>query len=113
MCWLPAASESRFGGGTGKAAAFIHQFRADAARFPLVVDSDPAKVGTFVPGTGQEIRFRDSLKDKSPDVVIIPTQWRARDIAAEMVREGIHAKQVLIEHNGRLIDFLRDEHPYR
>lgn len=110
-----AASGKRIAiwGGTGKAAAFIHQFRADAARFPLVVDSDPAKVGTFVPGTGQEIRFRDSLKDKSPDVVIIPTQWRARDIAAEMVREGIHAKQVLIEHNGRLIDFLRDEHPYR
>lgn len=99
-------------GGTGKAAAFIHQFRADAARFPLVIDSDPEKAGTFVPGTGQEIQFRDVLKKEIIDVVIIPTQWRARDIVAEMEREHISAQKVLIEHQGRLIDFHRDIHPY-
>jgi len=43
-------------GGTGKSAAFMNRYAVDAARFPIVVDSDPAKVGTFVPGTGQEIR---------------------------------------------------------
>lgn len=100
-------------GGTGKAAAFIHQFGADAARFPLVVDSDPDKVGTFVPGTGQEIQFRDILKSSSVDTIIIPTQWRAKDIVAEMVRESIQANLVLIEHQGRLIDFMLDEHPYK
>lgn len=100
-------------GGTGKAAAFIHQFGADADRFSLVVDSDPDKVGTFVPGTGQKIVFRDELKQAPVDVAIIPTQWRAKDIVAEMKREGISAAQILIEHNGRLIDFVLDEHPYR
>ena len=100
-------------GGTGKAAAFIHQFGADAKRFPLVVDSDPDKAGTFVPGTGQEIVFRDVLKTAPADVVIIPTQWRAKDIAAEMAREGITAAQVLIEQGGQLVDFHRDAHPYR
>lgn len=100
-------------GGTGKAAAFIHQFGADADRFPLVVDSDPDKAGTFVPGTGQEIVFRDALKAEPVEVVIIPTQWRAKDIAAEMAREGIVPDQVLIEHRGRLVDFHKDEHPYR
>lgn len=100
-------------GGTGKAAAFMHQFGVDAQRFPLVVDSDPDKVGSFVPGTGQEIRFRDALKDTPADVVIIPTQWRARDIVAEMAKEGISASQVLIEHKGQLVDFMKDEHPYR
>jgi hypothetical protein len=100
-------------GGTGKAAAFVHQFGADAKRFPLVVDSDPDKVGTFVPGTGQRIVFRDVLKVQPADVVIIPTQWRAKDIVAEMVREGISAGQVLIEHQGRLIDFVAEAHPYR
>lgn len=100
-------------GGTGKAAAFIHQFGADAERFPLVVDSDPEKAGTFVPGTGQEIQFRDVLKTVSVDVVIIPTQWRAKDIAAEMAREKIVSGQVLIEHKGRLIDFVLDDHPYQ
>lgn len=100
-------------GGTGKAASFIHQFGADAVRFPLVIDSDLDKVGTFVPGTGQEIVFRDVLKTATVDVVIIPTQWRAKDIVSEMAREGISASEVLIEHKGRLIDFVTGEHPYR
>lgn len=100
-------------GGTGKAAAFIHQYGVDALRFPLVVDSDPDKAGTFVPGSGQQIVFRDVLKTLNVDVLIIPTQWRARDIAAEMAREGIRVGVVLIEHGGRLVDFSVDEHPYR
>jgi SAM-dependent methyltransferase len=100
-------------GGTGKAAAFIHYFEANAQNFPLVVDSDFTKVGTFVPKTGQQIQFRDVLKEISVDVVIVPPQWRAKDIVAEMKREGIEAGSVLIEHGGRLIDFFRDEHPYK
>lgn len=99
-------------GGTGKAAAFINLYGVDAEQFPLVVDSDPDKAGSFVPGTGQKIVFRDELKRKPVDVVIIPTQWRARDIVAEMEREGIVADKVLIEHAGQLIDFRKDEHPY-
>ena len=100
-------------GGTGKAAAFINQYGLDAARFPLVVDSDPDKTGSYVPGTGQAIGFRDALKGVPLDVLIIPPQWRARDILAEMAREGIKAAQVLIEHDGRLVNYFADEHPYR
>jgi uncharacterized C2H2 Zn-finger protein len=100
-------------GGTGKAAAFMHQFNADAVRFPLVVDSDPEKAGTFVPGTGQEIQYRDVLKGAPVDCVIIPTQWRARDIEQEMAREGIEAREILIEHNGTLVSLQWDRHPYR
>jgi hypothetical protein len=100
-------------GGTGKGAAFMHQFGVDAARFPLVVDSDRGKVGSFVPGCGQVIQFRDVLKDHPAEVVIIPTQWRAADIAREMAQEGIAPALILIEHEGRLVDFVRDSHPYR
>lgn len=100
-------------GGTGKAAAFIHQFKADKTRFPLVVDSDREKVGSYVPGTGQKIVFRDILKSTPVDVVIIPTQWRARDIVLEMERESIAPDTILIEHEGELIDFRSNEHPYK
>lgn len=100
-------------GGTGKGAAFIHHFGADRERFPLVVDSDPDKVGTFVPGTGQLIQFRDVLRAAPVDIVIIPTQWRARDILAEMQHEGIAPNTVLIEHQGKLVDFFNEPHPYR
>jgi hypothetical protein len=100
-------------GGTGKSAAFINRYGADAARFPTVVDSDQQKVGTFVPGMGQEIRFRDWLKDHPVEVIIIPPQWRARDVLAEIRRHAIGFAHILIEHDGRLVDYLQDDHPYR
>lgn len=99
-------------GGTGKSAAFIHRYAMDADRFPIVVDSDAQKVGTFVPGTGQEIRSRDFLLDNPVDVVIIPPQWRALDIAEEMRRAGIEVDTILIEHDGALVDYMREAHPY-
>lgn len=100
-------------GGTGKGAAFINYFGLDAIRFPLVVDSDRDKAGTFVPGAGQEILYRDALLAQPVDVMIIPTQWRAKDIVAEMERCGIRAESVLIEHHGRLVDYHTEGHPYK
>lgn len=99
-------------GGTGKGAFFINLYKLDAQRFPVVVDSDISKVGTFVPGTGQEIQFRDVLKDSPVDIVIIPTQWRSRDIEAEMQREGIVVEDILIEHGGDLVSLRAGNHPY-
>lgn len=102
-----------FWGGTGKCAAFLQAHRVDAQRFPLVVDSDPAKIGTYVPGTGQRIEPASTLKGRFIDVVVVPTQWRARDIVEEARRTGITFGQVLIPHDGRLVDFLAGEHPYQ
>ncbi len=99
-------------GGTGKASAFINQYGVDAIRFPLVVDSDLNKVGTYVPGMGQLIQFRDILKNTLIDIVIIPSQWRARDILDEIKREGITVGCVLIEYEGMLVDLVKDKHPY-
>ncbi len=109
---LASGKTVAFWGGTGKSAAFMMRYGCDARRFPVVVDSDIVKVGTFVPGTGQAIRYRDWLLDHPADVVIIPPQWRARDILEEMRRAGIAMPTVLIEHDGRLVDFYRDAHPY-
>ncbi len=100
-------------GGTGKAAAFMQRYGVDAVRFPVVVDDDVNKVDTFVPGTGQRIRFRDWLLENPVNIVIIPPQWRAADIMDVMHRSGIEVEAVLIEHNGRLIDFRKENHPYR
>jgi len=99
-------------GGTGKAAAFINRYALRADDFPLVVDSDQAKVGTCVPGTGQPIQFRDVLIHDPVEVVIIPPQWRAKDIIAEMRYHDIRFESVLIEHRGRLVDFETGDHPY-
>jgi hypothetical protein len=100
-------------GGTGKSAAFINRYGLDALRFPVVVDSDATKAGTFVPGTGQQIRTRDWLLEHPVDVMIVPPQWRAADIVQEMGTAGIRCQTVLIEHGGKLVDYLNAEHPYR
>lgn len=100
-------------GGTGKAAAFINQHQLDMQRFPTVIDSDMNKVGTFVPGTGQEIHFRDWLLDHPVDVILIATQWRAADIVLEIQRNQIPCKTILIEYQGQLINYFDDNHPYR
>ncbi len=100
-------------GGTGKAAMFINANGADANRFPLVVDSDPEKVDTYVPGTGQRIRFRDELRERPAEVIVITTQWRAREIVAEISRCDIRYDTILLEHDGQLVDYHADMHPYR
>lgn len=99
-------------GGTGKSAAFICRYDVDRNRFPLVIDSDPTKVGTFVPGTGQEIKNPYYLLHHPVDVIIVPPQWRAADIIIEMNQLGITVESLLIEHRGGLVDFWRNDHPY-
>jgi hypothetical protein len=101
-----------FWGGTGKCAAFMQAHNVDAGRFPLVVDSDPAKVGSYVPGAGQRIQFRDALLETPAEVIIVPSQWRARDIAEEAAACGIRYEQLLLPHEGKLVDFFTGDHPY-
>ena len=99
-------------GGTGKAAAFMQYFCISERDFSLVVDSDKTKIGTFVPGLGQEIKSPTNLKNLGLHTVIIPSQWRAKDIIKEMEGLGVFPEQILIEHGGRLIDFKSSSHPY-
>jgi hypothetical protein len=94
-----------FWGGTGRAAAFINSHDADAGRFPIVVDSDAAKAGTYVPGAGQLIRFRDWLVDNPVEVIVIPCQWRAADILREIQEHGIRYEVILIDHQGEFVSF--------
>lgn len=101
-----------FWGGTGKCAAFLQANQVDAERFPLVVDSDPAKAGTYVPGTGQRIQFRDVLVQEPAEVIIVPSQWRARDIVWEAEHCDIRYDRLLLPHQGRLVDFFSGKHPY-
>ena len=99
-------------GGTGKCAAFMHHYGVSCDDFPIVVDSDERKWKTHVPGVGQKIRSPAYLLVEPVDVLIIPTQWRAQDILIEAIGMGLDFKQVLIEHNGFLVDFLSGDHPY-
>ncbi|MBR0568016.1 methyltransferase domain-containing protein [Azoarcus sp. L1K30] len=99
-------------GGVGKAASFMNYYGLDAERFPLVVDSDMRKVGSHVPGTGQLIQSIGALKDECFDVLLIPANWRVRDVMQEAERLGVRFAVALIEHEGELVDPLNVRTPY-
>jgi hypothetical protein len=82
--WRAAGVQIALWGGAGKAAALINMLGLGKEQFPVVVDSDPRKVGAFVPGTGQEIRAPSHLKAHPVDGILICTNWRARDIEREI-----------------------------
>ena len=100
-------------GGTGKAATFIQHYDLCAKKYPNVVDSDQSKVGTYVPGMGQEIKHASELDKTNTDIIIIPTQWRATDIYNEIKSREITYKQIILEFDGKLIDYEKDAHPYK
>jgi hypothetical protein len=99
-------------GGTGKSASFINYYHLNADDYPIVVDSDLDKSGYYVPGSGQKIQFRDFLIYNPVDVIIIPPQWRAKDILKEIHDVGISYESILIENQGRLINFEKDDNIY-
>lgn len=111
---LSAGRNLTLWGGTGKGAAFVHHFGLSSAHTPMrVVDSDASKVGTFLPGTAYRIESARILAEDPADVILIPAQWRAQDVVLEIGDAGFTYGQILIEHEGRLVDFFEDVHPYR
>ncbi|MBN2023112.1 MAG: methyltransferase domain-containing protein [Pirellulales bacterium] len=98
-----------FWGATGKGAAFLNAFGVDGRRFPVVVDSDEQKAGRFVPGTGQEIRPPDYLRDHPADVIVITTRWRAKDIFDEIRRRQVRCDEALVLEAGRLQPYLGED----
>jgi hypothetical protein len=92
-------------GSGGEFAAFLEAHGLDARRFLVVVDSDPARAGTLVPGAGQVIRSPDWLLDHPVDIILIPCPWRAADIVRQIDAARITYEGILIPHQGHLVDY--------
>ena len=94
-----------FWGGTGKGASFLNNFGLSVDEFPIVIDSDYNKCGKFVPGMAQELRPPEYLNDNPVDMIVITTQWRAKDIYAEIQRRKIPFETVYVLHGRELIQY--------
>jgi hypothetical protein len=92
-------------GSGGEFTAFLEAHGPDAFRFLVVVDSDPARVGTLVPGTSQTIRCREWLLENPVDIILIPCPWRAADIVREIDAARVTYEGILIPQEGHLVDF--------
>jgi hypothetical protein len=92
-------------GGTGKSAAFINNHKLDAARFPVVVDSDSAKWGKFVPGTGQMIQNPGKVVWQNNTVIVITTPWRADDIYKDICSRPLRYGRLVVLQVGEMKDY--------
>jgi hypothetical protein len=91
-----------FWGGTGKGAAFLNMYNIQNH---YVVDSDPHKIGRFVPGTAQEIQSPDLFKDRDDVTIVIATPWRAYDIYVDIKRRGLKYRSLLVLQDGALHEY--------
>ena len=59
---------------------------------PFVVDINPHKHGTFLPGTGQEIVAPRKLIEYQPEVVIAMNPVYRKEIQADLYKMGVRAE---------------------
>ena len=53
------------------------------------------------------------LRNERADIILIGTQWRAKDIAREIAAMGLSPAQIVLEHDGDLVNYFTGNHPYR
>jgi hypothetical protein len=76
-------------GSGSKAVGFLTTLQVGHERLPLVVDINPRKQGSFLPGTGQQIVAPAALLDERPDVVIVMNPVYVPEIRAALDSMGL------------------------
>jgi hypothetical protein len=89
-------------GAAGKSAMFLRRFCVEDDA--IVVDSDPNKVGMYVPGTSVPIRAPGYLKYCPISTIVATTSWRAEDIRDEIKQRNITCDRLLKFERGRFVE---------
>ena len=89
-------------GGAGKGATLINLLYDPTI---AVVDSDKRKWGKCVPGTPTVIVEPAVLNILKPDLVLVTTSWRVKDIAEEIAREEYPVGSVAYIDRGKLTTY--------
>jgi hypothetical protein len=76
-------------GSGSKAVGFLSTLGVEHDRVPFVVDINPRKHGTFLPGTAQQIVGPDAMKAHRPDVVIVMNPVYRDEILSDLVARGL------------------------
>ena len=75
-------------GSGSKAVGFLSTLGCRDERVPFVVDINPRKQGTFLPGTGQQIVGPDAMIEYKPDVVIVMNPVYRDEIRRDLDARG-------------------------
>jgi hypothetical protein len=76
-------------GSGSKAVGFLSTLGVTDDRVPYVVDINPRKQDTFLPGTGQRIVGPDALRQYRPDVVIVMNPVYRDEIRNDLDARGL------------------------
>jgi len=87
-------------GAGAKTVTFLNLLDVGRDQIKYVVDVNPRKWGAFIPGTGQQIVSPESLKKRSPEIVLLMNPRYRPEIKSTMKRIGVTAKVLTIEREG-------------
>lgn len=88
--WQAAGRRVVLWGGGSKAVAFLALLQPGPA-VAAVVDVNPHKHGTYLPGSGYPVAGPDALPTLRPDVVVVMNPVYRDEIAAMLAARGLHA----------------------
>lgn len=82
-------------GGGSKAVAFLSTLGLDEEIY-TVVDINPRKQGTFLPGTGHKIVSPQALPEQPPDVVVVMNGVYSREIQRQLQEMHLHPELLVL-----------------
>lgn len=83
-------------GAGSKAVGFCSTLGLSDEQVPLVIDINPHKQNTYLPGTGQRIAGPDELRAYAPDVVVVMNPVYRQEIGRDLRRMGLNAEVVAL-----------------
>ncbi len=83
-------------GSGSKAVGFLSTLKIDEDRLPYVVDINPRKQDTFLPGTAQRIVSPDTLIDYRPDVVIVMNPIYQEEVRRDLELRGLGSQIIAL-----------------
>jgi SAM-dependent methyltransferase len=91
------AGDAVLWGAAGKGTTFLNVLGIDDAVLPCVVDSNPRRQGTFIPGTGQAVIAPEALRARAPSLVLLTNPLYGREIAGQLAALGLSPRLQAID----------------
>jgi SAM-dependent methyltransferase len=83
-------------GAGSKAVGFCSTLGLSDEQVPLVIDINPHKQNTYLPGTAQRIAGPEALRAYEPDVLIVMNPVYREEIGRDLMRMGLNAEVVAL-----------------
>lgn len=84
-------------GAAGKGTVFLNTLNIDYKRLSYVIDSNPNRHGTYIPGTGQQVVAPEFLKKLKPEYILLTNSAYRNEIISQIKKLNLKAQLVPID----------------